>query len=221
MASGWWRRFRQKSYGITEQRPPEFKTGSDGAYPTLLVIYGKNQESRKRYLLPRGALTNGPQTLINTIKACVPEYDWDDPVSEDPSPGQVTSTEIEYFLKSEFSGWGLGDCLIETKDGKQVMYYGDDSPMEVQEKYHIDRTTTKNFKFGTWYWDIIDLKLCADALQMPLFIERGSKGCGPCIQFEETVFNDMEFQEWVHGKNILFGRYFSKGGTDPVDQFIN
>jgi len=54
----------------------------------------------------------------------------------------------------------------------------------------VDKTTTTNFKFGTWYRNAKQLVAAANAAGVPVLAEFGSIGCDPCIDFRKNTFNN-------------------------------
>lgn len=57
----------------------------------------------------------------------------------------------------------------------------------------VDKSTTSDFKFGTWYGNARELVAAADSAHVPVLAEFGSVGCDPCVNFRKKTFNNPDF----------------------------
>ena len=76
----------------------------------------------------------------------------------------------------------------------------------------VDKYTTTNFKYGTWYYNASYVKKFADRFHIPVLIEYSSEGCDPCDYFKKNIYKDKAFQDWVSRMNCLFVRIEIKSG---------
>ena len=106
--------------------------------------------------------------------------------------------EIIYVTKDEITTFGRGQDLSVTfvsSTGREWIC-ANDSVIYVPET-RVDHYTTSDFKYGIWYYNIRELKAFADANNLPLLLEFGSRGCDPCVDFKKNTFNNQEFQTTI------------------------
>ena len=112
--------------------------------------------------------------------------------------------EIIYVTKDEITTFGRGQDLSVTfvsSTGREWIC-ANDSVVYAPET-RVDHYTTSDFKYGIWYYNIRELKAFADANNLPLLLEFGSRGCDPCVDFKKNTFNDQEFQTEIASKPCL------------------
>lgn len=83
--------------------------------------------------------------------------------------------------------------------------------VEYVPEVRVDKQTTSDFKYGTWYYNAKQLREFADKHNIPVFVEYSSKGCKPCEYFKTNVFNNTKFQDWVSNSKYLFCRIEVEG----------
>lgn len=114
------------------------------------------------------------------------------------------------------------DASFFSSTGKEYKftYSGEGSSVSRYES-STDGSTTSGFKTGTWYSKAKELKEYADANNIPVFLKIGSDACGPCEDFNNTIYNNEEFDKWVKSSKYLFCKYdaignygFQKPGTE-------
>ena len=91
--------------------------------------------------------------------------------------------------------FGLGHSVtLESREGKTLSVDGDFMNKNLGFLYEqeevVDKRTTEDkfFKFGQWYYNAKKLRQIADKYHIPMFVELGSKGCGPCEEFSAQVY---------------------------------
>lgn len=113
-------------------------------------------------------------------------------------------TEITYEIKDDITTFGRGS-------GKQVEFVSssgkswkceNETILYVPEP-KVDKTTTSNFKYGIWYYNLRELKAFADQTNQPLFLEFGAKSCEPCQDFKKNTFCNQEFQKAITSKPVF------------------
>ena len=125
--------------------------------------------------------------------------------------------EVSYLINPFVPGWGLtGTCEFIAKDGTKVTFKGD-GKFDMEENERTDLYERSDFRYGIWYYNVLELFKYAEAKDKPVFIDYGSAGCGPCSDFKEEVFSNSGFQEWVKTKRILLGRYDEESGFNQYD----
>lgn len=108
-------------------------------------------------------------------------------------------------------GSPLDSIKFITKDGKSAVI-DKQSSVSYPPIPRVDKSTTDNFKYGTWYYNARELKAFADKNKIPVLVEFSDEGCPPCINFKETIYNNTEFQDWVEKSPYLFCRVETEQG---------
>ena len=89
-----------------------------------------------------------------------------------------------------------------------------------QQSIQTDIRTVDDFRYGQWYYNAKELKQFADENHIPVFLETGSKNCGPCEDFQLNVFNDTRFQSLLLSKKILLCRVSRKSNFSSGQEYF-
>ena len=89
--------------------------------------------------------------------------------------------------------------------GQYLQYQYNPEYYEEPERieYESDKTTTENFKVGTWYYNAQNVYEEARRLGMPCLFIYSLWGCGPCAIYQKKLWNNEEFQEWFKKQKFL------------------
>lgn len=113
-------------------------------------------------------------------------------------------SSYSYEIKSQITTFGLGTgkkVIYVSSTGKE--YECSNDAVEYTPEVKVDKTTTTDFKFGTWYRNAKQLVAAADVAGVPVLAEFGSIGCDPCIDFRKNAFNNQNFQKEVTSLPVL------------------
>lgn len=112
--------------------------------------------------------------------------------------------EIEYTIDPALTtfGRGSGETVVFISSSGQ-RYECTNDTVKKRSEYRVDKYTTDNFKFGIWYYNAKELKAFADKNNLPVLVERSSKGCEPCIDFRINTWSNSEFQNTIKTKPCL------------------
>ena len=95
-----------------------------------------------------------------------------------------------FGLKHDVKVWCKG-----MPDGQYLQYQYNPEYYEEPERieYESDKTTTENFKVGTWYYNAQNVYEEARRLGMPCLFIYSLWGCGPCAIYQKKLWNNEEF----------------------------
>jgi predicted transcriptional regulator len=126
--------------------------------------------------------------------------------------GYERNTEITTIIDPSITKFGsdLTSITIVSKTGKEFVCTQDNTVTYTPEE-RIDKVTTDDFRFGTWYYNAKQLKEYADTNNIPVFLEFSSANCEPCKDFKQNTFNNASFQSAVKQKKCLLCRVELEG----------
>lgn len=70
-------------------------------------------------------------------------------------------------------------------------------------EYESDKTTTADFKVGTWYYNAQNVYNYAKDQHIPCLFIYSLWGCGPCAIYQKKLWNNKEFQDWFKQQKFL------------------
>jgi hypothetical protein len=167
-----------------------------GGFPMVYVYWNKLNDDGTETIVADGSrsrATNDP--VFGTTDGLIKKAD-------ETFAGYKGLSSIVEELKSQITTFGLGPgkkIIYVSSSGKE--YECSNDKVEYKPEVKVDKTTTTNFKFGTWYRNAKQLIAAADVAGVPVLAEFGSIGCDPCIDFRRNTFNNQTFQD-----NILFSK---------------
>lgn len=92
---------------------------------------------------------------------------------------------------STFGRGAKKSVVFVSSTGKEYKCSNDSIDYSPETK--VDKSTTSDFKFGTWYGNARELVAAADSAHVPVLAEFGSVGCDPCVNFRKKTFNNPDF----------------------------
>ena len=192
------------------------------AFPNISIYYRDPSDNNIKNFEIDGETNkkyNDVDYIIENISKIVTTYS-----TENQNNVQNSNTTIT--LSRAVTGWGLSnDCIFISKDGTEYEWKYDPENENNTITYipseKIDEVTTDNFKYGIWYYNIDKLVPFADRNNIPVFIEIGSVqgGCGPCVQFNNSIFKNKQFQDMIKKYPCLLGHVDYDMTNDPQVQY--
>lgn len=212
---------------------PKGNIGKDGAL-SMYCNYTTGAEKSQLHVV---YVKNGQIVVSSTIDSWKEQFDSD-------SQAETTSRMIDNLVGSSGTVFDVSDFKTElernvgkfgsslerivlvSSSGTEYSVTGDRNFSYIPE-VRVNRDVRTNFKYGTWYYNAIQLKEFADEHEIPVFVEFGDSGCSPCQVFKKEIFNNDEFQKWVKEQPYLFCKVETESNTqfsDPsyeVPYFVN
>lgn len=185
-----------------------FKVG--GTFP-YVDIYWKEESGKVHHFVATDGNTRGEyvskvignaNTFISKILSYFSGYDGGS------THIQVISSDI---IENHCFGLNHNVILFGNDNTTKGIEYEDDGTGSVpqiiyNQSIQVDRITIDDFRYGQWYYNAKQLREYADINHLPVFVEFGSKNCGPCETFAAKVFNSSRFQSTLNAKKLLLCR---------------